>query len=143
MDGDHAQDNDQPAATLFPALTSTDWRQRLARIPGLDVERGLTAMRGHAPQYARVLALFADSHEHDPDRLAAGLATRDRVALRELLHCLRGSAASIGATQVAATATAFHAAVRSGDETAEFTTLGTTLIGQLKEFIAAIRRAIG
>jgi len=70
-------------------------------IPGLDAAWGLGMVRGDRAKYARLLRLFADTHEGDLDRLAAALAAGDRPAAQRLAHGLKGVAATLGAVTVA------------------------------------------
>ena len=116
-----------------------EWRQRLAQIPGLDVERGLTLVRGNVAKHARMLALFADSHGGDAQRLAAALAADDLASARELAHTLKGSAGTIGATTVAAAAIALHAALRADAARPEIDACSATLTGELSALIERLR----
>ena len=128
----------EPPPTLDPA----EWRQRLAAIPGLDIERGLELVRGSPTKHARVLTLFIDSHAGDATRLAAGLAANDLGALKELAHTLKGSAGSVGALQVSAAAATLHSALRANAGREEIDAHCTALIAELTLLIGRIRSAL-
>jgi PAS domain S-box-containing protein len=127
------------AAPSAAALDLAEWRRRAARIPGLDIEHGLTLLRGNPSKHARWLAVFVLSHAEDAEHLAAALAADDLAVVKQLAHTLKGSASSIGAVGVAAAATALHSALRAGDARAEIETLCAALVAELNRFNAAIR----
>jgi HPt (histidine-containing phosphotransfer) domain-containing protein len=134
-----------PAATAAgaePDADAADLRRRLAGIPGLDIEPGLTAMRGNATKFVRMLILFADSHAADAAQLASALAANDRDAIKALAHTLKGSAGTIGAVRVAEAAAALHAALRTNPDKLGIDTLGKALIVELDALIESVRRAL-
>ena len=118
-------------------------QRRLAAIPGLDYQRGLSVIGGNATIYARLLALFVDSHATDAARLADGLSAKEFDTLKTLAHTLKGSAGSIGAAWVAEAATALNSAVRQGAAAEDIGTLCQALIAELDALIEGIRRATG
>ena len=85
--------------TEAPALSVV--RQKLAAVPGLDIDNGLARVRGNEEKYAQVIALFLHGHHADLERLSAALATDDLNAAEQVTHALKGSAGLIGASQVA------------------------------------------
>ena len=138
-----------PAATAGGAATGADPEadpadllRRLAGIPGLDIEPGLTVMRGNATKFVRMLILFADSHAADAPQLASALAANDRDAVKTLAHTLKGSASTVGALRVAEAAAALHAALRTNPDKLEIDTLGEALIAELDALIESVRRAL-
>jgi hypothetical protein len=63
--------NPAPARRAAGDRASGSFRQRLANVAGLDVRQGLLGCsRGRAEVYARLLAIFIDSHAADPATLA-------------------------------------------------------------------------
>ena len=106
-------------------------------IAGLDSQRGLRAVRGQRPLYLRLLRLFAQGHGEDLEILDSSLAAGDRSGAQQLVHCLKGAAATLGADQVAATATALEA-VLAQPESEQVATLLVTLRGELEALIRAI-----
>ena len=132
------------AATPAPATAAADSAERLRRLaltPGLDYERGLEAIGRNAAIYARLLALFVDSHAADAARLAEGLAAGEFDTIKALAHTLKGSAGAIGAVRVAEAANSLNSAVRLGAGVGEIGTLCRALIAELDSLIDGIRRA--
>jgi HPt (histidine-containing phosphotransfer) domain-containing protein len=132
-----------PAASAAkpPSADPLEWRQRVAAIPGLDVERGLALLRGNTRTYARLLGLFADSQGDDPKHLAAALAANDVATLKELAHTLKAAAGNVGAVRVSEAATSLYAALRANAGRAEIDAQCTALISELKALVVAIRLA--
>jgi CheY-like chemotaxis protein/HPt (histidine-containing phosphotransfer) domain-containing protein len=117
-------------------------KARLADIPGLDLESGLSVVRGNAEKFARFLTLFADGHEQDVSHLAEWLAAGNLEAIERLAHTLKGSAGNLRADQLAAAAAALLAAVRQGASRAEVGRLAAALGAQLAPLIDGIRRVL-
>ncbi len=97
----------QPAATAPApaAATGASTRdERLARIgslPGVDVQRGLAALRGREARFLDLLARLASAAEGQLDELAARVATGEHLAAAQLAHTFRGAASTLGATRLA------------------------------------------
>jgi two-component system sensor histidine kinase/response regulator len=70
---------------------------------------------GNARVTQRVLSLFAEQHRGDADRLAELIAARSLPEVRMLAHALKGSAAQIGADELAEAARAMEAVPDGGD----------------------------
>jgi PAS domain S-box-containing protein len=132
-------------ASATPGATDpadpTDPLRGLREIAGLDIERGLKAMRGNATKYLRMLTLFADSHAADAAQLASALAVNDLAAVKDLAHTLKGSAGTVGALRVADAAASLHAALRDNPQTLDAGTLVETLIAELNTLVEGVRRA--
>jgi PAS domain S-box-containing protein len=131
-----------PAPGPFVVANAADWRQRLAGIAGLDIERGLALVRGDAKKHAHMLTLFANSHAADTADLDAVLAANDMVKLKELAHTLKGSAGTIGAQPVADAAAALHAGLRANAGSEEISGLCRRLVVELKLLSEGIRQAV-
>lgn len=78
----------------------------------LDRMGALARLGGNANVYARVLRLFASDHAGDVGRIREALAAGDRQRAELLAHSLKGVAANIGATDLAAFAAELQAASR-------------------------------
>ena len=130
-----------PPAPTAVAADPAERQRRLAAIRGLDYQRGLAAIGCDATIYARLLALFVDSHAADAARLADGLAARELDTLKALAHTLKGSAGAIAAVWVAEAATSLNSAVRLGAAAEEIDTLCQALIAELDSLIEGIRQA--
>ena len=128
------------SATATPVAAADEWRQRLARVPGLDVDSGLALVRGDTVKHARLLTLFAASHARDPLQLSGDQAATDADTLRQLAHTLKGSAGAIGATRVVAAADALHSALQAGSPTREIDAYCAALRSELSAVIEAIHQ---
>jgi signal transduction histidine kinase/HPt (histidine-containing phosphotransfer) domain-containing protein/ActR/RegA family two-component response regulator len=90
--------------------------QQLALLPGLDVARGLGALRGKTGKYLDLLRQFVAGHADDMSALAALLAADDRAAARHLAHALKGVSATLGAGQIADPARRLEEAFRTATQ---------------------------
>ncbi len=118
-----------------------DWRAALAAIPGLDVERGLTLVRGNAEKYAQLLTLFVAGHGGHAQALAAALAAADQARLRELAHALIGAAGNVGAQALSAAARRLLSAIHDDAGAATVIECGEALIAQLETLTEHLRQA--
>ncbi len=128
-----------PPAAPEPA---EELRQKLASVPGLDSERGLALVRGNAGNYARLLTLFADSHEHDLRDIASLLAAKDLAGARKRAHTLKGSAGTIGGTPLAAAAARLQSAIIDAAAPADIDACCARLGAELASLTAGIRAAL-
>ncbi len=134
-----------PPVTLTQGLVEADaaaWRQRWARIPGLDIDSGLARVLGRQETLTRILGLFARSHAQDAQRLAEGLAAGDRAALAALAHNLTGSAGNVGAAAVGSAAAALHAVIRENRAAPDVGQCVGALIKELGPLLAGIAEAL-
>ena len=69
----------------------------LAAMEGVDVARGLQAVRGNPASYVRLLRLFIEGHGDDAAILRQYLASGAFDDLRRLAHTIKGIAATLGA----------------------------------------------
>ncbi|MDD2934153.1 MAG: PAS domain S-box protein [Methylotenera sp.] len=77
---------------------------QLTSLPGMDVAQGLEALRGNAEKYISLLASFIDTHADSVSQLKALLAKGELTAAQHLAHAIKGTAATLGATGLAAAA---------------------------------------
>jgi PAS domain S-box-containing protein len=135
-----------PQRTDAPETTTANadfaLRRRLASIPGLDVARGLAAMRGQTAKYAQLLRLFANEHERDAARLAALPAAGNPAEIRQLAHTLKGVAGALGATWVLEAADALQTAFRQNAAAAQIGACCTALAAELSELIGGIHAVL-
>ncbi len=125
-----------------PSLEHSDLPRLLARIPGLDSELGLARVRGNETTYARILALFINSHGEDAKLLSKSLASGDLAAVLARAHALKGSAGNIGAIEVAEAAAAVQSAVRASAARNVLDGHVSLLIAKLTGLIDGIRSAL-
>jgi len=107
--------------------------QPLADFGGLDVARGMSAMRGDAAVYLELLRQLADGHREDAQHLRDELAAGRLDAARQRAHALKGAAASLGVTRLQAGAAAIERALR---DAAPIDTLPALLDALQKEQLA-------
>jgi CheY-like chemotaxis protein len=86
-----------PAA---PARSAEDILLELAALPGMNVTRGLSVLRGNAVKYLSLLGRLVTSHSGDMRLLTRDLAAGDHETALRLAHTLKGAAATLGADQV-------------------------------------------
>ncbi len=109
-----------PAAGTGPAANSHDHPQAdepcapkklaaLQGIPGLDVTRGLTMVRGKTGKYLALLHQFVDTHADDMALVLGKLADKDVETARRVAHTLKGAAATLGAERLASAASSLEA----------------------------------
>jgi CheY-like chemotaxis protein/HPt (histidine-containing phosphotransfer) domain-containing protein len=108
------------AATTIQARSANDedMLRRLASIPGLDLQLGLSMIRDNVTKYTRLLVMFADSHQAQAERILALAAAGDLAAVEPIAHSLKGSAGMLGAVGVAEAARTVMSALRdpAGDD---------------------------
>jgi CheY-like chemotaxis protein len=117
----------RPSASAEPAASSpcTDGKPHgkpdseasalpsaLARLPGLDAQRGLAALRGKTASYLALLADFAARHAPDGAELQRLIEAGDYAGAAARLHSLRGVAGTLGALGLHARADALERLLR-------------------------------
>jgi two-component system sensor histidine kinase/response regulator len=107
LSGDTITTAPAKAAVAPPAHALPAW---LGPLPGCDPQRGLTALRGNAVKYVRLLANMVQSSLQELSVLELG----DAGAVRSLAHKVKGSAANLGADRVAELAAAIEQAASQG-----------------------------
>lgn len=143
-EGGAPRPEDVPVAALPPApvipANDTEWRHRLAAIPGLNAEQGLAMLHGKMATYLRLLHLFEASHGEDAALLSRFIAAHDLALLQQRAHTLKGVAGNVGATHVSAAAEALQAAIRHNAGRDEIDQLTSGLIDALTALIDGIRK---
>ena len=108
---------------------------RLSSMPGMNVTRGLAALRGKSEKYLSLLNRLIETHADSMTRLAASLDDGDHVSASRLAHSLKGTAATLGADQLSAMAgnlenmlrTRAKGTIRAGDIRAEMDAINLEL----------------
>lgn len=126
-----------PAPSLDPVTTELE--QRISDIPDLDMEKGLALVHGNKSKYARILAIFVDTHAHDAMNIAEKMSSSDLASLREIAHTLKGSAGSVGAVRVSGTADHLLLAIRQEAGAEVINARCTALIADLTSLIDFIQ----
>lgn len=74
---------------------------RLARVPGFNVARGLSSLRGNNARFLDLLGRFLSAHADDMTLLAQNLDVGDQATARLRAHTIKGTAATLGADRLA------------------------------------------
>ena len=98
-----------------PPDPGADVRERLARLPGVDVAAGLRSVRGNAASYERLLRAFLAERAREAGRIAPLLAEGRREEVQRLAHTLKGVSATLGIESVCAPALALERLLREGE----------------------------
>jgi len=122
---------------------SDDLPATLRAIPGLDVDTGLSFLRGNADKLATVLRLFAERNRGVPADLRGQVESDDFSAIEPTAHSLRGSAAMLGAVALSETAGAVLSALRAGAAPDLIRPLALTLASDLDALLDGIGRLSG
>jgi len=132
---------DQLAPVAKASMTEVlvELERRLANVPGLDIKRGLTMVRGNAEKYLWMLRLFADTHSPDAASLTAGLQLNDLLGVKKLAHTLKGSAGMIGATAISESAATLQTAIQENATKDEIDASCATLCSELTTLIGGIQ----
>ena len=101
-----------PGGTEPPIEADTVLRERLSRIPGLNVNSGLRTVRGDVAKLGRFLSRFARDHRQDADQLRAELRRHDTLGAIRCAHTLKGLAGSFGLGEVQELAAAVESALK-------------------------------
>lgn len=84
----------------------------LASVPGLDAVSGLHRVRGRIDAYLRLLRLFLDAHAEDLSAMRWFHEQDQFMQLQYFAHALKGTFATLGATDMQALAARLEADVR-------------------------------
>jgi signal transduction histidine kinase/DNA-binding NarL/FixJ family response regulator/HPt (histidine-containing phosphotransfer) domain-containing protein len=110
----------QPAQSAMehaePGSVSAAALMRLNSLPGLNLTRGLSALRCNAGKYLDLLGRFVELHVDDMVRLSASLIDGDVETAHRLVHTLKGTAATLGADRLATLSGSLEKRFRSNTE---------------------------
>ncbi|EGV28609.1 signal transduction histidine kinase with CheB and CheR activity [Thiorhodococcus drewsii AZ1] len=113
---------------------------RLAMLPGFDLNRGLAMMSGKTAKYVALIRRFVLNYGETPERLTTYLHTSDREAAHHLVHDLKGAAGTLGATALAEAASRLDTMLRDAQG------LGAApweaLIQQMRQAFVDLSRAL-
>lgn len=88
--------------------------ERLARLPGIDVGRGLRAVRGKDELYVSLLRQFIEDHRDDAERIRRHLVAGVPEEARRFTHDLKGVAGTLGVDRLAQGASRLDVLLRQG-----------------------------
>ena len=131
-----------PAPGVAPPAadtTSAAALERFARVPGLDVVRGVAMVRGKTVKYLDLLCRFITTHADDMTQLAASLAAADLATAQRQAHTLKGAAGTLGANRLAEMARNLEDLLRaSQDAPVRSDEIGTAMATIRQEFAILI-----
>jgi signal transduction histidine kinase/CheY-like chemotaxis protein len=130
-----------PAPAMAGTLDASEWREQLANIPGLDIDRGLVMVRGNKARYLRLLNLFVDGHAADAMQLSEWLAAKEFGPLGRIAHSLKGSCGAIGATRLSELASHLDSVIHNNAASDEIERDCAVLIVELEILVEAIQGA--
>ncbi|MBU1365813.1 MAG: response regulator [Gammaproteobacteria bacterium] len=103
------------ANTDVEAMQRADVLARLAIVPGIDVNRGLTMLRGNGEKYLKLLRLFYGGQRDTMIRVSQLLGERELVAAQQLVHALKGVSGTLGLKEIQDSTTELDALLRQAD----------------------------
>lgn len=127
-----------PDTTRDLGENRTQTSMGLQSIPGLDVVRGLSTVRGNMDKYVRLLRLFANSHEQDIERVREHLDQGDAQDAKRVIHSLKGVAGTLAANRIWELATQLDAGFREDTEQPERAQLLDQCDQELKALASAV-----
>ena len=125
-----------------PAVPPEAATAALRRIPGLDVDAGLGRMLGHTEKYLDLLGRFAARQAGAAHAIRTALDAADAAHAQLAAHTLKGVAANLGASALAACCAALEAAQRSGCERAALEPALAALEAEHGQLIAGLAAAL-
>ena len=123
---------------LIPSETAQATIAALEKVPGLDSDYGLKAMRGKLPSYLRLLGIFVATHGNDDEKISAALSSGNIEQAELIAHGLKGVSGSLGLKGIYDAALSLDDALRDTVEQATFLSLVATLGERLKETTGAL-----
>ncbi len=106
-------------------------------LPGLDLKTALARIAGEETLYLSLLERFRAKRSDVPRCIAEALKRKDTKTARQLAHTLTGTAATIGAEDLATAASAVERAIERGACEAD-----GLLLDELSEALATLLRSI-
>jgi len=106
---------------------------RLVAFDALDINRGLTNLRGNAGTYLKLLSHFANNHHQDAVLIKSELVD-DVISVKKRIHTLKGVAGNLGAIGIQQASIALEKIVRGTSDNPETTIAVAQLHAELGSF---------
>jgi len=132
----------QPAAATASPAGTRSIEPALRAIAGLDVDAGLRGVLGRWPVYEDLLRRFCAGQAAAVQEARSALADADVNAAQRAVHTLRGTAGSIGATDLARSAGEAENIIRKGECGPELLARLETIDQALRVMVAALTGAL-
>jgi two-component system, sensor histidine kinase and response regulator len=140
-----------PAPTPIPARSTTNDPEPIlsdsvlishwGRVMGLRVDAGLKTVRGNMGTYCRLITRFVESHGSDAQRIRQAISDDAWENIQDIAHVLKSTAGSIGALQLAATASRIQA-LNSTESVQQKELLGSQLAQEVELLHKDLERAL-
>ncbi|MBS1190059.1 MAG: multi-sensor hybrid histidine kinase [Rhodocyclaceae bacterium] len=131
-----------PASAPAAGDTQAQWRQRLAGIPGLDVERVLKSMVGRPASYLGFLRQYAQSYQGEMEILWVKVAAGELAEAQRLAHSLKGPAGFLGFVRIRSLAAEVETALRERRPGSEIGHLLAALEAEQASLLSALLAAL-
>lgn len=89
---------------------------QLSSLPGLNVTRGLASLRGNRDKYLELLSSLIDRHADDMSQLKSLVESAEYEKARQVIHAIKGAAATLGAERLASLAADLERFLRTADK---------------------------
>ena len=103
------------AEPLAPNMSDEEILLHISRIPGLNVARGLSILRGNTAKYLDLLSRFVASNTDSMNRFAVSLDAGDHATALRQIHSIKGAAATLGAERLSEMAAHLEAILRKSE----------------------------
>ena len=131
----------EPTPTTAPPQASdTEIIGALSRIPGIDTDAGLHAVRGRQSSYLRLLGSFIRQHSADDVAIATALASGQTKTAEHLVHALKGASGALGLLGIHRSAAALNDALRYPANSPDANSLLPPLLAQIQHTLQALRQ---
>ena len=114
---------------------------RLAALPGMDVARGMAVVLGKTEKFLAFLGRLVVTHGEDMTRLEECLAAGNVEAARRLAHTLKGTAATLGADALSASAARLEVLIKANPQRLDSSGLEPE-IQAVRQALAALAAAL-
>ena len=128
----------EESTRALPISDDSTLREALDRIPDLDTQSGLLAVRGRLASYHRLLGKFVDNHRADFESIRERLLGGDRGEARRLAHSIKGAAGTLGALRVYEAALRLESDIKSDEPMA----ILAPQINAAEDAFMALRQAV-
>lgn len=130
-------------AAGLAAAAEAPWLHALARIDGVDVDRGLANVGGRPATLARVWRTFVRVYAHnEPARESLQGPADPLEACRAAAHSIKGACATLGAHGLMTAAQALEAAAQAAHDPADVVAQACALDDALARLVAAVDAAL-
>ncbi len=123
------------ATAIVPPSTPNS---ALGGVPGLDYTLGLLQMSGNVAVYEKLVRDFAAGLDRDMGKLRAALDANEQEKARRVAHNLKGSAGTLGATELHTLAAAVENSLRQNDAMTSIAAKFDALAAEATAFSAAV-----